>query len=682
MDVKLPNGTVIRGVPDGTSKDAIREKAISAGLASESDFSDPTGQPQVDTMQMASRQAERSRLPTVVAAPLEAMAGFNRAVTGLVDFLGPDQANAVLQLAGSDYRVPTLTQALAPATQGGYMEPGLGRDIAAAAGEVGAAGLGAGTALRAAARQLPAATAGESVGRGTLRQLASTTPMQDIAGGAAAGAGQVVGEDIGGPVGGLVGSMAAPAAMGGIAAAGSEAVKRTMGGPSRAAVAQTVDDFVMATGRPPTVGQASRRPAVEGMETRQSQLWGGGPIAKARKDIESGMQSQLRRLADDVSTVAGVERAGRTIQRGISGPGGFVDRFRATSSQLWNRVDQIIGQRTQVPLDNSKNALAQMVRTDQFGEILNNPVLVRMAQAMDDVDAIDYQTLKQLRSAVGRRLEGTELVSDIPRAELKRLYGAISEDIRGAAAAAGPQATQAFTRANNYTRSGHGRLDDFVERVAKKVDLDKIFASVTKGGEGAGVIRAFKRSLKPEEWEVVAANVVRRLGKATPGRQDQTGEVFSAAKFLTDWNRLGEASRRELFSGSQKLENYAKNLDRIASVASRIKETSISGANPSGTGQMLANAVFPSVAAGSALTGNPEMLGLFLTTAVANRNVANLMTSPNFVRWLAQATTIPASATPQHMAKLASVAKVSDMDTSEGILSFIDAYPTNQRSAQ
>lgn len=38
MDVRLPNGKVIRGVPDGTPKDVVMQKAIAAGLASERDF--------------------------------------------------------------------------------------------------------------------------------------------------------------------------------------------------------------------------------------------------------------------------------------------------------------------------------------------------------------------------------------------------------------------------------------------------------------------------------------------------------------------------------------------------------------------------------------------------------------------------------------------------------------------
>ena len=38
MDVRLPNGKVIRGVPEGTPKDVIMQKAISAGLSKPEDF--------------------------------------------------------------------------------------------------------------------------------------------------------------------------------------------------------------------------------------------------------------------------------------------------------------------------------------------------------------------------------------------------------------------------------------------------------------------------------------------------------------------------------------------------------------------------------------------------------------------------------------------------------------------
>ena len=45
MDVTLPNGVTIRGVPDNATKDQIRAKAISSGLAQESDFGVVSEQP-------------------------------------------------------------------------------------------------------------------------------------------------------------------------------------------------------------------------------------------------------------------------------------------------------------------------------------------------------------------------------------------------------------------------------------------------------------------------------------------------------------------------------------------------------------------------------------------------------------------------------------------------------------
>lgn len=74
----------------------------------------------------------------------EFAAGFNRTVLNGVDFLTVDQVNNILELAGSDKRLPTLGDAgqAIGATQGNFMEPGLARDVVAAAGETAPMALG------------------------------------------------------------------------------------------------------------------------------------------------------------------------------------------------------------------------------------------------------------------------------------------------------------------------------------------------------------------------------------------------------------------------------------------------------------------------------------------------------------------------------------------------------------
>lgn len=63
MDVRLPNGKVIKGVPEGTPKEQIMQKAISAGLATQADFQTqpmqeqpPAEQPQAGTTQPVSQE--------------------------------------------------------------------------------------------------------------------------------------------------------------------------------------------------------------------------------------------------------------------------------------------------------------------------------------------------------------------------------------------------------------------------------------------------------------------------------------------------------------------------------------------------------------------------------------------------------------------------------------------------
>ena len=62
---------------------------------------------------------------------LETMSGVNRAVADGVNFLTSDQINAILNLSGSDKRIPDLYDipGIEGGTQGNYMEPGLLRQI-------------------------------------------------------------------------------------------------------------------------------------------------------------------------------------------------------------------------------------------------------------------------------------------------------------------------------------------------------------------------------------------------------------------------------------------------------------------------------------------------------------------------------------------------------------------------
>lgn len=73
----------------------------------------------------------------IYKAGMEVMAGINRGAVDTLNFLGPDQVNAVLQLSGSEKSIPTFSDipGVNQATEGYFMEPGAARDVVRAGSE-------------------------------------------------------------------------------------------------------------------------------------------------------------------------------------------------------------------------------------------------------------------------------------------------------------------------------------------------------------------------------------------------------------------------------------------------------------------------------------------------------------------------------------------------------------------
>lgn len=641
---------------------ATREEYLSIAEQALQEGDEATAMAAMDEAEKLSSEQpkERGLLQQAGDVALEGMAAVNRGAAGIVDFAATP-VNAALELAGSDARVPSLVSALSPATQGNFMEDGLGRDVVRSAGEAVPGALAVGGVLRAGAQSLPAmGQASESIGAGALRQMGSSTAAQDAGFSALSGAGGAIGQEVGGDTGQMIGAVATPAAVALAPQMAKSALQGIFGNSKTGQASKVIDDFA-AIGETPTVGMASGSPALQQAETVSSSVMGGGALRKKSESIAANMQKRLAEISDDLSTKEGAEAAGLEIKKGIQGKGGFLDRFRSTSSVLWNKADSLIDESKPVSLTNTKSILDEIVRGDKVGAILDNPKLVQLKAVVDETADIDYATLKSLRSSIGQKIGNNELVSDIPRAELKRVYGALTQDIKAAASESSPEALKAFERANKYTRTAHDRIDDYLERISTKVEPEKIFQAVAKGGEGTQTINAVKRSLKPEEWEVVASNVVRRMGRSTSGNQTAEGDAFSVDKFVTDWDKLGSA-KKALFSGSPKLDSYGDDLAKIARVASTVKQSSRQGANYSGTAQAASRIAAGTGLATGVISASPTILGLTAGSIAMNTAGARLMSNPNFVKWLAQSAKIPAKNSAAAIGALSGVENQSSAD--------------------
>jgi len=430
-------------------------------------------------------------------------------------------------------------------------------------------------------------------------------------------------------------------------------------------------------GATPSVGVGTEGVTAQGIESISSKFFGGSKLRKSIEDVTEKVSARLDGIASDINPRAGdVATSGRVIREGILGEGGFISRFKGKESELWGEVDRLVDGRI-VNIGNTNAALKEIVDGGAISKFLTSKKITSLKSLLDGRE-LEYSDVKELRSFIGEALSGGgDILPNTSRSQLKRIYGALSEDISVAADAAG--AAKAFARANNHTRAGHKRVDEFVERITKKADPEDVFKLVTRGSESASTINAIKRSLKPDEWESVAATVIKRLGKSNDGLQNADGDVFSVGKFLTDWNKLGEA-KSAMFSGSKKLNEYRANLDRIAKVSERMKESSRELSNASGSGIFAANAGLVGGSVVTAATGNFEVAAGLVALVGANKSAAALMTSPKFVNWLAQTSRVKPSALGRHIGRLGAISSSSGNDVALGIQELLFTLAPQQDS--
>lgn len=255
--------------------------------------------------------------------------------------------------------------------------------------------------------------------------------------------------------------------------------------------------------------------------------------------------------------------------------------------------------------------------------------------------SLPYESIKKLRTLVGRELADNSLVADVPRSKWTALYSALSDDLGVAAKNAGPEATKAWERANKYTARVMGQLEN-LRPVVDRGTPEKIFSAATAGtSEGATNITRVINALPDKERREVAAAVLQRMGRATPGQQSALGDAFSSETFLTNLSKFTPEAKAAIF-GRTGLNGIEERLGDFAKVAESRREAGRVFANPSGTAPAAAQmGVGGGIAGGAAaLTmggGAAPLVGALAVPATAY-GAARVMTRPGAAEFAATKT--------------------------------------------
>lgn len=554
------------------------------------------------------------------------------------------------------------------------------------------AGMAAGAGFVGISKAVAAKTAG--VVQSFAQQMAEGPALQVASGGTSGAASGTAREEGVGPVGQAAAGLAGALAPTGAAVGFEAGIRGLMRGGSvgREAAAERLANFEGA-GTTPTVGQVTDSRVARATESLLARAPGGaGVIAAKAQSQADDMAGAVQALSDSLAPNASSASAGEAIIRGVQA---FKSGFKETQGALYDRLDAYIPSETPVAVGNTRAALAALnedianapelskwfkngriqgieaaLKSD-VGEALPSPLQdalrrnplydatgqpVRTPPPPDGT--LPFEAVKKLRTLVGTEIADSGLAADVPRSKWTSLYGAITQDLRTAAEDAGPDAMQAWSRANAYTRLHMDRLEQLSSVVSQQTP-ERVFQAALAGtSEGNTQIRRVMQALPVEDRRQVAAGVLQRMGRATPGQQNAEGDAFSSERFLTSLSKMSLPARQTIF-GSTSVKGILDRVGQLAKVAESRREGGKVFANPSGTtGAAVQMAHAGAIGGGAVLaaTGHPATLAGALAGTATAYGAARMLTSPSMARRAATATSLPPGAAPTAIAAAARAA--------------------------
>lgn len=357
---------------------------------------------------------------------------------------------------------------------------------------------------------------------------------------------------------------------------------------------------------------------------------GGTPLVTASQKAVGQLEQAATRTQEGFGS-GNVPTAGARLREGLT------DFIKTKSvkkvEDQYKKVDELINPEVMGPLPKTSELAFEIAKRRENAAITETSDAARRVAEAVKRGGMNYPGLKDLRTHIGELIDTGVLPVDISRAELKRIYGTLTDDLRGVVEAAGGKpAVKAWERANKVAAAVASRRESLT-RILGAASDEGIFARLmaSAGSNSRADIKLLiqaRRSVDNETWDEIASGIISALGRnpaAGGGPERLASGMFSPDKFVTSWNKLTPQGKEVLFGSTGK--KFLKNdLDDIAAVSTRMKRLQ-QFANPSGTGQTLIGAGI-----GAGLVADPVTT---VASVIGARLMSNILAKPRTAKAMA-----------------------------------------------
>jgi hypothetical protein len=364
----------------------------------------------------------------------------------------------------------------------------------------------------------------------------------------------------------------------------------------------------------------------------------GMPLRKAA-------QSAIKQL-DDAATKAQKELgAGNPAIAGNAAKENIADYAKNVLGEAvkakYDAVDALITQNVTSPLAQTTRVATDIAARRSNAALPTSSAVSMIQQAISRDGGLNYQGIKTLRTRVGEMLENPSLIpSDISQAELKQIYGSLSDDLKAAVErAGGKKALEEFNAANSFAANVSKEREVLNKVLGTKSDeaiFDKIasMASSTSRADVSSLIKV-KNAVSDDTWGEISSAVIARIGR------DREGNL-TPDRFIAEYGKLSKAGQATLFNTETR-----QALEDIARVSSRFKQLN-QYANPSGTGQTVLGGALGTGAVLSPLTAIKVAVPGYITAKILARP-ATAKTAADYVKAYELAARMPSTKTQEFL---------------------------------
>ncbi|MDX0370604.1 hypothetical protein GOC23_23825 [Sinorhizobium meliloti] len=431
------------------------------------------------------------------------------------------------------------------------------------------------------------------------------------------------------------------------------------GADDAAKVADRIADFE-SIGVTPTPGMVSGNPRHARIEHVLKNTKPGEAIEARIRDAHSGLGNEFDRIITDMTGGQPAMTRPQIGQALREQTQVAKDAAYSVSNDLY---DEVANKVTATPTaSNTAKYLsdlnAEKAGLSNVGQRIHTKHIDRVIEEatplLEDIrnGVGNFKELKEYRTYIGG-LANEQGLDKTLKNRLNGLYDALTRDMEETALSSGEDAAKAWQKANSNYRElsqefGKKTLPDTVLKKDTDLIYREVFGSMKDGGNKIAAMRRtiMKDDGGADKWAEMTGSIISDIGKKGPD------EPFEMSTFLNNWNdpkRFSKEAKDALLRGT-KHESYIEDLNRVARIADSLKKhgkfdnhsNTLSNAiaadslNPFNRNNLLAAALDMSVTGGSALATKYAVTGAAKAGNWVYRNrVGKMMTSPEFVKWLA-----------------------------------------------